>query len=417
RAEVLAVVPTPVPTTDPEATPTPTIAPTPEPTPTPAPTATPTPSPVPARCGDGEVSGDEACDGDADQACPGLCSASCSCLDERDLPLRGWTLAAGDGSWSVNRILDDDGVTEIRVLQTDTGDVPARNFGIAYPATPSLGVAARNLAVVLQATESFIVRVVVRDMEGSLRRLVYTTGSFVPTRRGRSVDFPIERAARSPDFVQVKRDLEADLAVATGRELATVEQVALFGRMSVKSLRLSRPPDASLPSRPGESIELPSQGWAWNGEGTVEQGVVDPAFGGPTLLVSPGAAGAPLLSYPAEARRRLVAPYGRLTAEVAAGEGFSIELVLALADRTDFRLTYDSRVSEEKSVSGHAATVPMPDPASDAVAPGGGTVLVADPESDLARLRPGATLAGIARVRLRGGFKSGPIVLDRRLPR
>ena len=131
----------------------------------------------------------------------------------------------------------------------------------------------------------------------------------------------------------------------------------------------------------------------------------------------PGADGIPQLSLPAEARRKLVAPYGRLTAEVANGEGFAIDLVLTLSDRSDFRLTYDGDAIEEKLVSSRAATLPLPAPATEADAPGGNRVLVADPEGDLARLRPGATLAGITRVRLRGAFRSGPILLDRRLPR
>lgn len=408
RAEILSVVPSP--------TPAPTSSGEPDPgvTPSPTPTIVPTATPVGPQCGDGEVDEGETCDGDLDTSCPGFCSDDCTCLPERDLPLRGWTRVAGDGSWSVNRILDDDGVTPIRVLQTDTGDVPAKNFGIAWPPLPSLGAAARTLSVVLQATENFAVRAVVRDVEGTLRRLVYTTGSLVPTRRGRTVDFPIERSARSPDFVEVKRDLAADLAVATGRELATVEQVALFGRMSVKGLQLSRSPDASLPPRPGASLELPSQGWAWNGEGSVDQGLRDDSFEGPILLAAPGTSGFPQLSLPAEARRRLVAPYGRLTAEVAGEDGFEIELVLTLSDRSDFRLTYDGDAAEEKLVSSRVAILPLPAPETGATE-GGSRVLVADPEGDLARLRPGAKLAGIARVRLRGGFRAGPILFDRRL--
>ena len=420
REEVLAVAATPTPASSPtpDGGPTPAGTPTPEPTPagTPTPEPTPSPTPVASTCGDGEVGRDEACDGTADAACPGFCAQDCTCRESLDLPLRGWTLAAGDGTWGVYRILDDDGTTPIRVLQTDTGSVPAKTFGIAWPPTPSLGAGGRILSVVLQATESYAFRVVVRDVEGTLCRLVYATGSFVPTRRGRSVDFPIDRALRSPDFVLVERDVAADLAAATGRELATVEQVALFGRMSVKRIGLSRSPDPSLPRRPGETLELPSQGWAWNGTGSAQQGFADPSFDGPTLLAARSAEGLPQLSFPSEASRRLVAPYGRITAEVGGRDAFALDLVLELADRTAFRIVYDDAASEEKLVSGREAIMPLPAPAADAD-PASARILVADPEADLARLRPEATLAGITRVRLRGGFQSGPIVFDRRLDR
>lgn len=410
REEVLAAGPGSTPTPGNEPTPTPT------PSPVPTPTPDPTPTPVPSTCGDGEVGPAESCDGAADDACPGFCSDDCGCRESRDLPLRGWTLAAGDGTFGVYRILDDDGTTPIRVLQTDTGSIPARSFGISYPPTPSLGAAGRILSIVLQATESFSLRVVVRDADGVLRRIVYTTGSFVPTRRGRTVDFPVGRDARSPDFVLVERDVAADLAAATGREFATLEQVSLFGRMSVKRIGISRSPDPSLPRQPGESLVLPSQGWAWNGEGSVDQGVEDPSFDGPTLLSAIDGDALPRLSFPAEESRRLVAPYGRLTALVDGRDAFSLELVLDLADRSAFRIVYDGAAVEEKLVSGREATVPLPVPGAD-VDPESSRVLVVDPEADLARLRPDATLAGVARVRLRGGFRSGPIVLDRRLDR
>lgn len=419
RADVLAVVPTPTPDGggSPTATPVPSPTSTPTPDPTPTPTAEPeaTSTPVADSCGDGKVGPTEECDGAAADACPGLCSGECSCLEERDLPLRGWTVAAGDGSFGVFRILDDDGVTPIRVLQTDTGSIPARSFGIAHPPTPTLGIAARTLSVVVQATESFALRAVVRDATGTAWRLTYTTGSFVPTRRGRAADFPLDRAARSPDFVEVKRDLAADLAVATGRLLVSIEQVALFGRMSVKRVRLSRRLDEAVERHPGETIELPSQGWAWNGEGRVDQGLGDPDFDAPTLSAAGEGGAVPVLTFPQEARRRLVAPYGRLTAEVGGSGPFSIELVLELADRSTFRLTYDGETGEERRTD-RTATLPMPD-AAEVVVPGDLRVRVVDPEADLARLRPDATLAGIARVRLRGSFRTGPILLDRRLDR
>jgi len=406
---VVEATPTPSPSSAPTATPGPTPEPTPEPTPGP------TPEPTPEPCGNGRVDEGESCDISADAACPGMCDLDCSCLDSFDLPLRGWTRAEGDGTWSVSRILDDDGTTLVRVLQTDTGLVPAKNFGIAYPATVSLGKGAPVLSLLLQSTENYSVRVVVHDSEGSVHRLVYSIGGFLPYAEGRTVNFPLDRATRGPDFVEVRRDLAADLRVATGKTVATVEQAAVFGRMSVKRIRLERAEDPEIAPEPGDTLALPAQGWAWNLVGDVAQGIADPDFDGPVARADRTTSDAelPRLGYPAESSRKLVAPFGRITAEVGRRSSFALEAMLVLGDRTNFRLTYSSDVTEAVRTSKRTATLPLP------LANPGDTwnaqFLVADLVADLALFRPTATLAGITRVRLFGGFRIGPILLDRRL--
>ena len=143
--------------------------------------------------------------------------------------------------------------------------------------------------------------------------------------------------------------------------------------------------------------------------------IADPDFDGSVARADRTASDTelPRLGYPAESSRKLVAPFGRITAEVGRRSSFALEAMLVLGDRTNFRLTYSSDVTEAVRTSKRTATLPLP------LANPGDTwnaqFLVADLVADLALFRPTATLAGITRVRLFGGFRIGPILLDRRL--
>lgn len=362
----------------------------------------------PPLCGNGSVNPGEVCDGADDDACPTVCLSNCTCPRYVALPLAEWSRLRGDGSWSVQ---SGDPETQGPVLVTEALGAPTVDFAIAYPASPALGVPFPLLAFTLRAAGPFIVEVVVSSTSGRTRVLAYQPNGVLATVLKERAAFPIDTAAGSGSFRTTYRDLAADLRAAFGLTLARVQQVRLYGDLSAASIVLADRVDVSGNTGAGlDSVGLPLAGWAQKGRGAVFANEHDAELDGPTLRSEPAGPkmSALMLDYPPARGEELIARFRTISLFVRDEEGFAVELKLWTSDGRVRKLRYKTGRTTAK-IQRRRAILPL----GLLSVPGSSYRLATfDLAADLARLHPGATLAGVRTVCLQGKFQVGNVVFS-----
>jgi hypothetical protein len=357
----------------------------------------------PLLCGNGALDAGEACDGLLATACPGACLTDCTCARTIDLPLDGWSLHAGAGTWNVDEADPESGGA---VLVTATETAPSTAFGVAYPATETLGVGLPILGFTVRDDDAFDVEVVVRPANGKPRTLRYTARDGVPTARHRTGVFPIGVAAADGVLRTTYRDLAADLQSAFGARFARVEQVRLYGDLTAARVMLAAPEVVDVPAP--SALRVPTSGWERHGRGVVHE-TFEPMLDALTLTSTPDdpAGGGLRVTYPALRDGRLVAAAQTLSFVVRDERRFVVRVRVRPQRGPSVVLRYRS--------ADHAGGSALP--LTLRSVPGTPYQLATlDLAADLARVRPGATLAAVLGIRLDGGFRVGDVELLDPLP-
>jgi hypothetical protein len=290
------------------------------------------------------------------------------------------------------------------VLVTTTAAAPSTAFGIAYPVTETLGVGLPILGFTVRDGDAFDVEVVVRPSAGKLRTLRYTGRDGVPTARRRTGVFPIGSAVHDGVLRTTYRDLAADLRSAFGLAFARVEQVRLYGDLTVARVMLAAPAGVGDVVEPAPAtLRLPTSGWESHGRGIVQESF-EPMLDALTLTAAPeDPSGAGLrVAYPALRDGRLVATSQTLSFLVRDERRFTVRVRIRPQSGPSIVLRYRSA----EHTGGSALPLTL--------RPVAGTpyqLATLELAEDLARVRPGATLAAVIGIRLDGGFRVGDVEL------
>jgi len=362
---------------------------------TPMPTATPT-----GGCGDGKVDAGERCDGADDAACPTLCTAACTCPDFYAVPLDGWSLWQGDGTWDVEL----DGADH--VLRTRAAVTPTTGFAIDYPASSDLGVTYPYLALTLAADGDFVTEVVVRGAKGPEYVIAYASGAGVPTARKRRVLMPLGSDAGDGARRTFYRDVAGDLQTAFGAAFAQVTQIRVYGDTRVAHALLAARDVQGRSAGAGALLALPVSDWKKRGRGLALQQTSDPAVDGQTLCAD-ASSGPAVATFPAADRESLVARFQNLSLLVRKELGFNIELRVRASDGRPKTLRFDERVTTVRA-SHRRVVMPL---VPEAVPGSEFRVVSLDLRDALAMIDPSLSIDGVLVIRMRGNFEVADLVL------
>jgi hypothetical protein len=367
-------------------------------------TGTPTAAPTPGgSCGNGVVDAGEACDGTDDAACPTLCSAACTCPAFVALPLDGWTLWQGAGTWNVT----DDPKADVPVLETQAAAAPATDFGVAYPADGSLQITYPLLAATLAGDGDFTVEVVVQPLQGPPRVLSYASGDGLPTVRKRQVQTPLGAAAPADGQQHTfYRNLAADVWTAFGAAFVRVTQVRVYGDVRVERVMLAAAPLAMRSAEQPDSVPVPLDGWASPGRRIMVGHSNDPAVDGPTLATDPGAG--TIATYPPAHAETLVAPFQVLSLLVRNSALLRIDVRVRTSDGRTRLARFDKRATAARTTDLQGVFPLGTQPVA------GSTFRLAtlDLGDAVARMHPGLAVKGVLAIRLRGAFEIADLLLQ-----
>jgi len=384
-------------------------------TPVPLP-ANPPPIDVPsATCGNGRREAGEDCDGADDAQCPGRCRIDCACPIVVELPLTGWS-PLDDASTS--RLVEDADAGTVALAVTDASvgaDASATTPGVAYPETPTLGLALSQLAFSARATAPFDVEVAVMSVDDTPYTLVYRAADADPgpapglpvvtAADGRAV-FALGAVMAAGEVGSTYRDLAVDLNAAFGAALASVDQVRVRGRVEV--FRVAVASDRGPGEDTAAELALPVGGWDESGRGTVDERVDDAALPGLTLVADSSSRSGSLLhlTYPAGATARLL-PLGTLAFAVRDADAFAVHVkgVTASGDPVDLDYAADHTTPTLRLVRGKLPLRVVPRAAN----PYGDARI--DVAGDVAAIDAAESLAAITSVTFIGNFTVGDVRL------
>ena len=384
-------------------------------TPVPLP-ANPPPIDVPsATCGNGRREAGEDCDGADDAQCPGRCRIDCACPIVVELPLTGWS-PLDDASTS--RLVEDADAGTVALAVTDASvgaDTSATTPGVAYPETPTLGLALSQLAFSARATAPFDVEVAVTSVDDTPYTLVYRAADADPgaapglpvvtAADGRAV-FALGAVMAAGEVGSTYRDLAVDLNAAFGAALASVDQVRVRGRVEV--FRVAVASDRGPGEDTAAELALPVGGWDESGRGTVDERVDDAALPGLTLVADSSSRQGSLLrlTYPAGATARLL-PFGTLAFAVRDADAFAVHVkgVTASGDPVDLDYAADHTTPTLRLVRGALPLRVVPRAAN----PYGDARI--DVAGDVAAIDAAESLAAITSVTFIGNFTVGDVRL------
>jgi hypothetical protein len=386
-------------------------------TPVPAPSTSAPVDDVPsATCGNGRRETGEDCDGGDDAQCPGHCRTECACPIVVELPLTGWS-PLDDASTS--RLVEDEDTGTVALAVTDAGaatDVAESTAtpAVAYPETPTLGLALSQLAFSARATASFDLEVAVTSVDDTRYTLVYRAadpdaaapGAPVVAAADARAVFAIGAVMAAGEVGTTYRDLSTDLDTAFGAALASVDQVRVRGH--VELFRIAIASDRGPGEDTAAELELPVAGWDESGRGTVEERAEDTALPGLTLRADSSERPVSLLhlTYPGGDTLRLL-PFGTLAFAIRDADSFAVHVkgVAASGDPVDLDYAVEHTTPKLRLVRGELPLSVV----SRATSPYGDVRI--DVAADVAAIDANESLASITSVTFIGSFTVGDVRL------